>query len=131
MDTVVEDKCHYSLTVNTVFGCPLECHVGGNRQLCGGNGFCGMDDDNNSPRCFCFEGWLGSACEVQDNGWSGGLDALGYILVIMIILLTGLLVAAIWLYSKVHKLRRKRLYEMTDVDSNSHTVFSIDDEGEI
>lgn len=90
-----------------------------------------MDDDNNAPRCFCFEGWVGSACEVQDNGWNGGLDGLGVILVIMVILLSGLLIAAIWLYSKVHKLRRKRLYEMTDVDSNSHTVFSIDDEGEI
>jgi len=131
MERVIEDKCHYSLTVNTVFGCPVECHVGGNRQLCGGNGFCGMDKDKNSPRCFCYEGWLGASCEIPNNGWSGGLDALGIILIIMIILLSGLLAAAIWFYSKVHKLRRKKLYEMTDVDSNSHTVFSIDDEGEI
>jgi len=131
METVIEDKCHYSLTVNTVFGCPVECHVGGNRQLCGGNGFCGMDGDKNSPRCFCYEGWLGASCEIPNNGWSGGLDALGIILIIMIILLSALLAAAIWFYSKVHKLRRKKLYEMTDVDSNSHTVFSIDDEGEI
>jgi len=131
MERVIEDKCHYSLTVNTVFGCPVECHVGGNRQLCGGNGFCGMDGDINSPRCFCYEAWLGASCEIPNNGWSGGLDGLGIILVIMIILLSGLLAAAIWFYSKVHKLRRKKLYEMTDVDSNSHTVFSIDDEGEI
>jgi hypothetical protein len=128
METVTENKCHYSLTVNTVFGCPMECHIGGNRQLCGGNGFCGMDDDKNVPRCFCYEGWLGPACEIPNNGWGGGLDFLGIILVIMIILLSALLVAAIWLYSKVHKLRRKKLYEMTDVDSNSHTVFSIEDE---
>jgi len=131
MERVIEDKCHYSLTVNTVFGCPVECHVGGNRQLCGGSGFCGMDHDINTPRCFCYEGWLGASCEIPNNGWSGGLDALGIILVIMIILLSGLLAAAIWFYSKVHKLRRKKLYEMTDVDSNAHTVFSIDDEGEI
>jgi len=131
MERVIEDKCHYSLTVNTVFGCPVECHIGGNRQLCGGNGFCGMDDDNNSPRCFCYEGWLGPSCEIQNNGWSGGLDALGIILIIMIILLSGLLAGAIWVYSKVRQLRRKKLYEMTDVDANSHTVFSIDDEGEI
>jgi len=128
LEQVVEDKCHYSLTVNTVFGCPVECHVGGNRQLCGGNGFCGMDDDNNAPRCFCYEGWLGPSCELPNNGM--GLDAVGVILIIMIILLTGLLAAAIWFYSKVRKLRRKKLYEMTDVDSNAHTVFSIDDEGE-
>lgn len=128
MERVIEDKCHYSLTVNTVFGCPMECHIGGNRQLCGGNGFCGMDDDKNTPRCFCYEGWLGTSCEIQDNGWGGGMDALKVILILMIILLSGLLAAAIWLYSKVHKLRRKKLYEMTDVDSNSHTVFSIDDE---
>jgi len=131
MERVIEEDCHYSITVNTVFGCPMECHVGGNRQLCGANGFCGMDDDSNSPRCFCYEGWLGLSCEIPNNGWSGGLDALGIILVIMIILLSALLAAAIWFYSKVHKLRRKKLYEMTDVDSNSHTVFSIDDEGEI
>jgi len=131
LERVIEDKCHYSLTVNTVFGCPNECHIGGNRQLCGGNGFCGMDNDNRSPRCFCYDGWVGFACEFPNNGWSGGVNGLGVVLIIMIILLSGLLAAAVWVYTKVHKLRRRKLYEMTDVDANSHTVFSIEDEGEL
>lgn len=124
-ERVVEEHCHYSLSVSTVFGCPNECFVGGNRRLCSGAGFCGMDNDNRKPRCFCYEGHYGSACEIAAT--DGGLGATGVMLILAIVCLTVLLGGAIWMYTKVANIRRRKLYQLTDVDEDGTTVFSIDD----
>ena len=47
--------CEYTITMPSVYGCPLECPVS-NRHLCGGNGHCAYDDDKGAARCFCNNG---------------------------------------------------------------------------
>jgi hypothetical protein len=48
--------CEYSVTVPSVYGCPIECPVT-NRKLCAGNGHCSYDNDNGSGKCFCNQGF--------------------------------------------------------------------------
>ena len=49
--------CQYTVTIPSVYGCPVECPVGGaQRKLCGGNGFCAYDTDASTARCFCNAG---------------------------------------------------------------------------
>jgi hypothetical protein len=50
--------CSYTVTMPSVYGCPLECPVA-DRQLCGGNGHCAYDIDKAAARCFCNHGELG------------------------------------------------------------------------
>jgi hypothetical protein len=47
--------CVYTITMPSVYGCPLECPVS-NRHLCAGNGHCAYDDDKGAARCFCNNG---------------------------------------------------------------------------
>ena len=47
--------CIYTITMPSVYGCPLECPVS-NRHLCGGNGHCAYDEDKAGARCFCNNG---------------------------------------------------------------------------
>jgi hypothetical protein len=49
------DHCSYTVTMPSVYGCPLECPVA-NRALCGGNGHCSYDVDKAAARCFCNHG---------------------------------------------------------------------------
>jgi hypothetical protein len=129
---VIEDHCHYKLTVSTVFGCPNECHVGANRQLCSGHGFCGMDADRSKPRCFCYANFYGEACNVETNGDNMGF--LGVVLILTILLLTGLLIAAVYTYIKVGRLHRVTLYQMEEVGdgkNSSRSVFTVDDTSDL
>ena len=47
--------CSYTITIPSIYGCPLECPVA-NRHLCGGNGHCAYDEDKAAARCFCNHG---------------------------------------------------------------------------
>jgi len=49
--------CEYTVTLPSVYGCPVECPVA-NRRLCAGNGHCAYDNDANSARCFCNNGTI-------------------------------------------------------------------------
>jgi hypothetical protein len=49
--------CEYTISMPSVYGCPLECPVS-NRHLCGGNGHCAYDDDKASARCYCNHGMV-------------------------------------------------------------------------
>lgn len=51
------EACVYTISMPSVYGCPLECPVA-NRHLCGGNGHCSYDTDKLSARCFCNKGKL-------------------------------------------------------------------------
>lgn len=55
------ETCVYTVTMPSVYGCPLECGVA-NRRLCGGNGHCAYDEDSSSARCFCNHGMLPTIC---------------------------------------------------------------------
>lgn len=129
---VVEDACHYKLQVKSLFGCPVQCSVGHNRQLCSGNGFCAQDTDANKPHCFCEDGWSGDDCGTAGPPASkpSSVSSTGVFLVILVIVLASLLTAAVWVFIKVKKLRRMKLYQMDDLDDDdSQTVFSIGDDG--
>lgn len=89
------EACSYTVTMPSVYGCPLECGVA-NRHLCGGNGHCSYDEDSASARCFCNHGFTGSACAdpVQAAGINYSPALLGLIitLFIIVILLAGSLI---------------------------------------
>jgi hypothetical protein len=53
--------CEYTISMPSVYGCPLECPVA-NRHLCGGNGHCAYDDDKGGARCFCNNGKSSFSC---------------------------------------------------------------------
>lgn len=78
--------CEYTITIPSVYGCPLECPVA-RRHLCGGNGHCAYDDDRSSARCFCNRGYTGSDCtrttEETSSNYSPAL--LGLIITLFII----------------------------------------------
>ena len=55
LHAVETSPCVYTVTMPSVYGCPLECPVS-KRSLCGGAGFCGYDYDNQKARCYCNKG---------------------------------------------------------------------------
>lgn len=82
-------SCSYTITMPSVYGCPLECPVS-NRKLCGGNGHCAYDEDKNAARCFCNNGYEGSDCgdETSTKASSNYSPALlGLIITLFIIIL--------------------------------------------
>jgi hypothetical protein len=89
------ETCVYTVTMPSVYGCPLECGVA-NRKLCGGNGHCGYDEDSQSSKCFCNHGYTGSACadSVKAPGINYSPALLGLIitLFIIVVLLAGSIV---------------------------------------
>lgn len=88
--------CEYTVTLPSVYGCPLECPVA-DRQLCGGNGHCHYDNDKSSARCFCNHGYEGKDCmtktKEEELNYSPAL--LGLIITLFVVI--GLLVAGILL----------------------------------
>ena len=77
--------CHYSMELETIWGCPRECEIGlntrGELALCSGNGVCAFDSHRGAPGCFCFGDWDGSDCstvstktvKVEDNHMNAGM----------------------------------------------------------
>jgi len=92
--------CAYTITIPSIYGCPLECPVA-NRALCGGNGQCSYDLDLQQARCFCYKGFTGNDCndkttDGEDLNYSPAL--LGLIVTLFVII--GFLVAGIVLLIK-------------------------------
>lgn len=83
------EHCVYTITIPSVYGCPLECPVA-NRELCGGNGHCSYDDDKSAARCFCNKGYKGKDCtEKESDSSSSSLNyspaLLGLIITLFVI----------------------------------------------
>jgi hypothetical protein len=104
------EHCSYTVTMPSVYGCPLECPVA-DRALCGGNGHCSYDVDKGAARCFCNHGlfpdlfppvtssagYRGSACtergsEEEELNYSPVLFGL----IITLFVIIGLLVVGIY-----------------------------------
>lgn len=86
------EYCSYTVTLPSVYGCPLECPVS-SRRLCGGAGHCAYDPDRGAARCYCNKGYSGAACaqvagEEQLN-YSPALLGLIITLFVIIALLVG------------------------------------------
>ena len=63
-------------------------------KLCGGNGHCAYDYDNNAARCFCNHGYSGSSCTENSSSSSKYSSAmLGLIITLFVII--GILVASV------------------------------------
>lgn len=61
-----QPTCEYTVTIPSVYGCPVECPVA-NRKLCGGNGHCAYDEDASASKCFCNHGYTGSDCNSVES----------------------------------------------------------------
>ncbi len=81
--------CEYTITVPSVYGCPMECPVS-NRHLCGGNGHCAYDSDLESAKCFCNKGYSGKDCSSSSSSSSSSLNyspaLLGLIITLFVII---------------------------------------------
>lgn len=87
--------CSYTITIPSVYGCPLECPVA-NRHVCGGNGHCAYDVDKKAARCFCNHGYEGSACTTKSSNEANySPTLLGLIITLFVII--GALVGGIFL----------------------------------
>ena len=77
-DIVEFPACTYNIRLESMFGCPVSCGEY-MRTLCGGNGVCGYDRDRQTARCFCNDGYYGTACEKQGTE-AASLDSTSSIL---------------------------------------------------
>jgi hypothetical protein len=116
-DTRVEESlCKYDLMFETVYGCPIQCPFV-NRKLCGGVGFCGMDDDAQAPRCFCNEGLWGPDCTLKLSDKKAACDGTCVALILMVILLVVLLVAGFVILHRAIKMAKMNVKFGTFDDS--------------
>lgn len=101
IETVYEptnEGCTYEFVKETTKGCPTECVVD-NDKLCSGHGVCDYDWAVAKPRCFCYNGWYGSACEDDkdvnreivyqdsDNSYVGALVVVILLLLVILFIL--------------------------------------------
>ena len=93
--------CEYTVTMPSVYGCPLECPVA-NRALCGGQGHCAYDSDKKAARCYCNRGYGGADCTDTSGGDEETLNyspaLLGLIITLFIIIV--LLVLGVFMMIK-------------------------------
>eukprot|EP01039_Chlorochromonas_danica_P010474 gene10476-11604_t len=88
------EPCVYTVTMPSVYGCPVECPVA-NRRLCGGNGHCAYDEDKGTARCFCNQGYSGSDCASTTQSESLNYSPAMLGLIITLFIIVGLLAGSI------------------------------------
>ena len=86
------EHCVYTVTIPSVYGCPLECPVAA-RKLCAGNGHCAYDSDKGGAHCFCNQGYFGPDCSLSTKTRTYSPVLLGLIVTLFIII--GLLVGGV------------------------------------
>eukprot|EP00823_Brevimastigomonas_motovehiculus_P005723 TRINITY_DN4266_c0_g1_i1.p1 TRINITY_DN4266_c0_g1~~TRINITY_DN4266_c0_g1_i1.p1 ORF type:complete len:354 (-),score=43.35 TRINITY_DN4266_c0_g1_i1:498-1481(-) len=117
---VYEDEInmHYQLSFETMFGCPSECPFAMNEKvkelrLCGGHGFCGIDNDSKAARCFCNDGRTGSDCmtAVTESSTSSPkkCDGVCAAVAVVVVIMGLLLIAALFMYYRLHRLDKMNL----------------------
>jgi len=93
--------CEYTVTMPSVYGCPLECPIA-NRALCGGQGHCAYDTDKRAARCYCNRGYQGPDCTDTSGSAEEALNyspaLLGLIITLFIII--ALLVLGVFMMIK-------------------------------
>jgi hypothetical protein len=103
-----EDKCHYAVSLKTIFGCPTACWTEKDEpsSVCNGKGVCGYDTDRNAARCFCYAGYAGATCDVPATNEkpSSGSSAITVLFIITAVALFGVLAGigyAVWRLRKL------------------------------
>lgn len=115
--------CSYTVTMPSIYGCPLECPVA-NRQLCGGNGHCAYDYDKGAARCYCNHGFSGASCITtgNDNNSNYSPTLTGLIITLFIIILA-LVASIIYMYRQVSAYKDDMAhYQVLRGDMDDETV---------
>jgi len=106
VSTVHEDQfCEYKVTIESIWGCPTECHSADHSGVCGGHGICAVDTGTKRSRCFCNSGKGGSDCTQdvdRETASSGKVTAI--LVTFVILLLMALFGLAVVLYVRIKKL---------------------------
>jgi len=100
--------CVYTVTIPSIYGCPVECPVT-NRRLCGGNGHCAYDYDNNKAMCFCNHGWSGADCSTESSTASSG-SSLNYSPALLGLIITLFVIIAVLVVSIVLMIKQLSAY---------------------
>lgn len=105
------EHCHYYVKMDSIYGCPLECPVGGeNRDLCSAHGICAWDQTNSKARCFCDDGYTGTDCNSQSSGSGsgGGKGSSGAVIGLLVTVLLVAVVLGVVLFFVIRMLRAYR-----------------------
>lgn len=109
ISTVYEDDmCEYKVTMESIWGCPTECHSEDHLTVCGGHGICAVDTGSLESRCFCNEGFTGPTCNAVTKDGVDLPPPTGSVTSVLVVLVCLLLVALLGfsgvLYVKIKKL---------------------------
>lgn len=108
ISTVYEnDLCEYKVTMESIYGCPMECHTPSHDKVCAGHGICAMDTGTHQARCFCNAGFDGETCEGLTTAVpkpQSSTHILSVLTGFVVVLLIGLLALAAVLYIKIKAL---------------------------
>jgi hypothetical protein len=115
--------CEYTITVPSVYGCPVECPVS-KRSLCGGAGYCAYDLDAQKARCFCNKGYSGSDCSQTTS--SASSSSLNYSPALLGLSITLFIIIAILVIGLVLMFRQMMAYKE---DMSNYQVLKGDEDG--
>jgi len=100
-ETIEETEyCVYETNIESVWGCPEQCGVV-NKRLCNGKGTCDYDFTNGSPRCFCYSGYYGDDCSLEQDDNISTIykdDDAKYVGLLIIIVILLVIVLTIFFY---------------------------------
>lgn len=103
------EHCQYYVEMNSVYGCPLECPLGGeDRDLCSAHGICAWDQTNQHARCFCDDGYTGSDCNTKSSGDGSSGGSNGAIIGLLVTVLLIAVVLGVVLFFVIRMLRAYR-----------------------
>eukprot|EP01038_Epipyxis_sp_PR26KG_P014665 gene14665-19702_t len=101
--------CEYTITIPSVYGCPLQCPIS-NRKLCGGNGHCAYDDDKASAHCFCNHGYTGSDCSTASTSSSSSSN-LNYSPALLGLIITLFIIVSLLVFGVVYMAKQLEAYK--------------------
>eukprot|EP01138_Halocafeteria_seosinensis_P006455 gb/GECG01006599.1/.p1 GENE.gb/GECG01006599.1/~~gb/GECG01006599.1/.p1 ORF type:complete len:317 (+),score=15.12 gb/GECG01006599.1/:1-951(+) len=71
------DECGYDIHAVSTMGCPKECPVSSNDQVCSGNGHCAYDFTSQRAHCFCDKNYSGNDCSKKVTDSHSSAAAVG------------------------------------------------------
>jgi len=100
--------CAYLVEMDSFYGCPLECPVGGEaRGVCSDHGVCAWDQSNARAHCFCDEGYTGADCSSVDKGTKSSGTS-GAVIGLLVTVLLVAVVLGVVLFFVIRMLRAYR-----------------------
>ena len=117
------EHCSYTVTMPSVYGCPLECPVA-DRQLCAGNGHCAYDYDKGAARCYCNHGYSGASCTTTGSSSSSNYSpALTGLIVTLFVIILALVGSIVYMYKQVSAYKDDMAhYQVLRGDSEDETM---------